>query len=81
MQRLAEKSMHIFVIGLLVLGFVLALLFGLLRVFQDLAERPSHGEPVFHEPGPIFHDQVADYRGEARSQFAWQSRSHFRAPD
>ena len=33
-----------------------------------------------HDPGPIFHDQVADYR-DARSQFAWQSRSHSRAPD
>jgi hypothetical protein len=73
--------MHILVIVLLVLGFVLALMLGLLSVFQDLANRQSHGEPVFHEPGPIFHDQVADYRGEARSQFAWQSRSHYRAPD
>jgi hypothetical protein len=73
--------MHFLVIVLLVLGFVLALILGLLSVFQDLAERPSHSEPVFHDPGPIFHDQVADYRGEARSQFAWQSRSHFRGPD
>jgi hypothetical protein len=73
--------MHILVIVLLVLGFVLALTLGLLSVFQDLADQ-SHGEPVFHEPGgPVFHDQVADYRGEARSQFAWQSRSHYRAPD
>lgn len=73
--------MHILVIALLVLGVVQALMLGLMRVFQDLAERPSHSAPVFHEPGPIFHDQVADYRGEARSQFAWQSRSHFRGPD
>ena len=73
--------MHILVIVLLVLGFVLALMLGLLSVFQDLADRQSHGEPVFHEPGQIFHDQVAGYRGDARSQFAWQSRSHYRAPD
>jgi hypothetical protein len=73
--------MHILVIILLVLGFVLALMLGLLSVFQDLADYQRHGEPVFHEPGPIFHDQVADYRREARSQFAWQSRSHYRAPD
>jgi hypothetical protein len=49
-------------------------------VFEDLTERTCHGEPVFHEPGPIFHDQVTDHRG-TRSQFAWQSRSHFRGPD
>ena len=73
--------MHLLIIALLLLGFVLVLLWGLLSVFQDYAERNCHGEPVFHEPGPIFHHQVADYRGDARSQFAWQSRSHFRAPD
>jgi hypothetical protein len=73
--------MHLFITALLLLGFVLALMLGLLNVFQYLAERHCHSEPVFHEPGPIFHDQVADYRGDARSQFAWQSRSHFRAPD
>jgi hypothetical protein len=72
--------MHLLIMVLLLLGFVLALMLGLLSVFQDLAERNCHGEPVFHDPGPIFHDQVADHR-EARSQFAWQSRSHSRAPD
>jgi hypothetical protein len=81
MQGITERSMHLFITALLLLGFVLALMLGLLNVFQDLAERHCHSEPVFHEPGPIFHDQVADYRGDARSQFAWQSRSHFRAPD
>jgi hypothetical protein len=73
--------MHLLIIALLLLGFVLALVLGLLSVFRGLAERSCYSEPVFHEPGPIFHDQVADYRGHARSQFAWQSRSHFRAPD
>ena len=73
--------MHLLIMVLLLLGFVLALMLGLLSVFQDLAEQNCHGEPVFRDPGPIFHDQVADYRGDARSQFAWQSRSHYRAPD
>jgi hypothetical protein len=65
---------------LLALGLGLALVLGLLSVLRDLVERNPQESPVFHDPGPIFHDQVAEYR-EARSQFAWQSRSHFRAPD
>jgi hypothetical protein len=64
----------------LLLVFCLALLLGMLSVLRDLVERNPQESPVFHDPGPIFHDQVAEYR-EARSQFAWQSRSHFRAPD
>jgi hypothetical protein len=64
----------------LLLVFCLALLLGMLSVLRDLMERNPRESPVFHDPGPIFHDQVAEYR-EARSQFAWQSRSHFRAPD
>jgi hypothetical protein len=57
----------------LLVAFCLALLLGMLSVLRDLVE---------HNPRetPIFHDQVAEYR-EARSQFAWQSRSHSRAPD
>ena len=73
--------MTILVTVLLLLVFGLALLAGLLRVLHDLLERNPRHNPVFHEPGPIFHDQVAGHRGQARSQFAWQSRSHFRAPD
>jgi hypothetical protein len=72
--------MHSFMIILLVLSSVVALMLGLLTVFQNLVERDCHGEPALHEPGPIFHHQVADYR-EIRSLFAWQSRSHFRGPD
>ncbi|MEA3196013.1 MAG: hypothetical protein QOF32_65 [Gammaproteobacteria bacterium] len=72
--------MHSFLIILLVLSSALALMLGLLTVFQNLVERDCHGEPALHEPGPIFHHQVADYR-EFRSLFAWQSRSHFRGPD
>ena len=68
---------------LLMLG--LALVLSLLSVLRELVERNPQDLPVFHDsgpmfPGPIFHDQVAEYR-EARSQFAWQSRSHSRAPD
>jgi hypothetical protein len=64
----------------LLLVFCVALLLGMLSVLRDLMERNPQESPVFHDPGPMFHDQVAEYR-EARSQFAWQSRSHFRAPD
>jgi hypothetical protein len=65
--------------GLLLLAAGALLVRGLLRVLHDWAEQNVHDGPIFHEPGPIFHDHGADR--EARSQFAWQSRSHFRAPD
>jgi len=64
----------------LLLAFCLALGWGLLSVLEDLVERSPQDTPIIHDPGPIFHDQVADYR-DARSRFAWQSRSHSRAPD
>jgi len=72
--------MTILVTIVLLLVFCLALIVGLLSVLQDLVERNPQDTPIIHDPGPIFHDQVADYR-DARSQFAWQSRSHSRAPD
>jgi hypothetical protein len=72
--------MTILITIVLVLVFCLALIVGLLSVLQDLVERNPQDTPIIHDPGPIFHDQVADYR-DARSQFAWQSRSHSRAPD
>jgi hypothetical protein len=72
--------MTTFIAVCLLLALGLALVLGLLSVLRDLVERNPRETPVFHDPGPIFHDQVAEYR-EARSQFAWQSRSHFRAPD
>jgi hypothetical protein len=72
--------MTILIAVLMVLGVGLGLLLGLLSVFRDLAERYCQGEPVFHESGPIFHDQEAEYR-QVKSQFAWQSRSRFRAQD
>ena len=46
----------------------------------DLTGKPAYDEPTFREPGPIFHDHSAEQLG-ARSQFAWQSRSHSKAPD
>jgi hypothetical protein len=72
--------MTILIPVLLLVGLGLALMWSLLTMLQDLVERYCQGEPVFHEPGPIFHDQVAESR-QTRSQFAWQSRSHFQAPD
>ncbi len=71
--------MHVFIIVSLVLIFVLGLIHALLSVFQDLAERIDQSGPVFRDSGPIFYDQGAS--PQARSQFAWQSRSHFREPD
>jgi hypothetical protein len=72
--------MTILVTVLLLLVFCLALGLGLLRVLQNLVERNPQDTPIIYDSGPIFHHQVADYR-DARSQFAWQSRSHSRAPD
>ena len=72
--------MTILITIVLLLVFCLALGWGLLSLLQDLVERNPQDTPIIHDPGPIFHDQVADYRN-ARSQFAWQSRSHSRAPD
>jgi hypothetical protein len=63
---------------LLVFGFAVGL--SLLSVLRDLVERNPHDSPIVHDPVPIYHDQVAG-RSDARSQFAWQSRSHSRAPD
>jgi hypothetical protein len=72
--------MTILITIVLLLVICLALGWGFLSVLQDLVERNPQDTPIIHDPGPIFHDQVADYR-DARSQFAWQSRSHSRAPD
>jgi hypothetical protein len=71
--------MTILVIIALVFAFCLLLLAGLLTVIRNLAELDCQGGPIFSEQSPIFHDQETDQ--QARSQFAWQSRSHFRAPD
>jgi hypothetical protein len=54
-------------------------LLGLVWVLHEWVDQEVHDGPIFHDHGPIFHDHSADR--EARSQFAWQSRSHYRAPD
>jgi hypothetical protein len=60
------------------LGLVLA--WAVISVMQNLTGKTAHDEPLFREPGPIFHDHNMEQLG-ARSQFAWQSRSHWKAPD
>jgi hypothetical protein len=60
-------------LSLLCFGSVLAL--GLFGVLHDLLGDSAQDGPIFREPGPAFQCF------EARSQFAWQSRSHFREPD
>ncbi len=72
--------MNVLLTALLLLGFSLVLVLGLLSVVQDLLERSFHDEPVFQDQAPVVNHPDAD-RPEVRSQFAWQSRSHFRAPD
>jgi hypothetical protein len=47
---------------------------------QNLTQKSVHDEPAFRDPGPIFHDHGSEQQG-SRSQFAWQSRSHSKAPD
>ncbi len=66
------------VCSVLLLGLLLVA--ALLSVLREWVEHSTHDGPIVHDQGPIFHDQTADYR-ESRSQFAWQSRSHFRGPD
>jgi hypothetical protein len=72
--------MRVLVIASVLLIGVLALVFGLLSVFRDLIERFSQSDPVFRDSGPIFHDPDGASQ-QTRSQFAWQSRSHFRERD
>jgi len=63
---------------LLSLGLILA--WGLLSILDKVTQDGAQGEPTFREPGPIFHDHHVEQQ-VPRSQFAWQSRSHSRAPD
>jgi hypothetical protein len=56
--------------------FGLLVLSGLHSVLRDLLERT--------DDAPVFADQAQEQSadcGETRSQFAWQSRLHSRAPD
>jgi hypothetical protein len=69
------------------LGLSLILGVGLLSVLQDLLDRSCHDEPVFqdsHAPQDLETDHNRDTDqglDPVRSQFAWQSQSHFPAPD
>jgi len=72
--------MSIVVIILSLLGLSLVLLLGFISLIRNLDELNGQGEPVFQEAPPMSNDEAAEHR-EARSQFAWQSRSHFRGPD
>jgi hypothetical protein len=72
--------MKILVTVFLLLGLSLLLVLALVSVLRDLLERNPQAGPVFDDPGPMVQDR-GDEHGQARSQFAWQSRSHFRAPD
>ncbi len=88
---MSEPLMSILV-AVLLLTSVGVLLLGVLSIIRDLPELDSQGEPSFQETaalcnGPIGSDGAAICNDgsvdnqQARSQFAWQSRSHFRAPD
>ena len=76
--------MNIALALLLLICLCLVLAWGLISLVQHLSDKSAHDEPTFREPGPIFHDHSAEQLAEqlgARSQFAWQSRSHSKAPD
>ena len=84
--------MGIVVSVLLLLAGVGVLLGGVLSIVRELPELDSQGDPSFQDnaaiciaPGgsegtSLCNDGWLDNQ-QARSQFAWQSRSHFRAPD
>jgi hypothetical protein len=73
-------AMNIAIAVLLLLGLCLTLAWGLMSIVQNLTGKCVYDQPVFRERAPIFHDHSAAQQG-ARSQFAWQSRSHSKAPD
>ena len=64
--------MIIVVAVLTLICFGIALILGLFGVLQDLLGDNAQDIPIFRDTGPVL---------QARSQFAWQSRSHFREPD
>jgi hypothetical protein len=79
-KPIAVNAMNIAIALLLLLCFCLVLAWAMISVLQSLTHKTAYDEPAFREPGPIFHDHNAGQLG-ARSQFAWQSRSHSKAPD
>ena len=72
--------MNIAIVLLLLTCLALILAWGIISIIQNFTEKDLHAEPAFREQGPIFHDQHVEQH-HPKSQFAWQSRSHFRAPD
>jgi Na+-translocating ferredoxin:NAD+ oxidoreductase RnfE subunit len=64
--------MMIAIAALSLLCFGLGLVLALLGVLRDLIGDGVQDAPAFREAGPLL---------QVRSQFAWQSRSHFREPD
>jgi hypothetical protein len=72
--------MTLFLAGLVLLGLCVTLMWGAFAVLRSFMERDGFGDPSFREQGPIFHDYSVEHEG-ARSQFVWQSRSHFQGPD
>jgi hypothetical protein len=58
---------------LLLLIITLALGFGLLCMLRDLLERNAEDSPTLQDP-------ITD-NPEVRSQFSWQSRTHYRSRD
>jgi hypothetical protein len=72
--------MNILIVSLVLLCLGLILAWGLLSIVENATEDSAQGEPTFRELGPIFHDHYVEQQ-IPRSQFAWQSRSHSRAPD
>jgi hypothetical protein len=64
----------------LIFGFCVVLPFGLWSVLRDLMQRIAPDDPAIGTQAPSRRDVEIEPPG-ARSQFAWQSRSHFRAPD
>jgi hypothetical protein len=72
--------MDIAILLLLLVWVSLMLAWGVLNLIENLTDKSAHAEPTFREPGPMFHDQRAP-QNDPRSQFAWQSRSRWRAQD
>jgi hypothetical protein len=76
----AVNAMNIAIALPLLLCLCLVLAWGLISLARNLSDKSAYDEPAFREPGPIFHDHTTEQQG-VRSQFAWQSRSHSKAPD
>jgi hypothetical protein len=72
--------MNIAIALLLLLGLLVMLGSAVISVIENLTQSSPFDDPLFREPGPIFHDHNLGQESP-RSQFAWRSRSHSRAPD